>query len=108
MTRRIAGQAGMGHLELAAEILDLGQLRPEDDVYQAMANHGYARVVEDDGKLYIDFPRDLNKAQLATIEDLKFGKNLTVVKNGHEVRESRSSRSTARQLLHDLVTQQNQ
>ena len=93
-TRRLVGEPGEGHYDLAKETLAaLGlPVALDTHVYHAMANHGYIRVVEDGDTVYVDAPRPLTRGQKVYLEDLKFmGKSIII--NNREFIESRQQTS---------------
>lgn len=93
-TKRIAGKAGGGHIEIAhvAE----RDLVPGQDVYEQMFRLGYARVVETDSEVMVDCPKPLTARQKDYLL-VKEREGKTITLNNRAFVESREGR--AKQVL---------
>lgn len=103
-TRRIAGPPGKGHIELAREELTrLHQpVETDSDLYAAMFNFGYARVMVEGDTVYIDAPKGLNTAQRDfAIEQEKEGKSVIV--NNRSFVEMRQRQPLAKAVIEQLL-----
>jgi hypothetical protein len=83
VTRRMQGQPGSGHYDIAKELLSQAGITPKDyaDYYDQMFKLNYARVVEhDDGRIEVEHPGKLTTAQKRHLKVLaKAGKTVVRV-----------------------------
>lgn len=98
-TRRIAGTAGTGHLDLANEILRSSKVEPGTDLYQQMFQFGYARVVETDTEILVDAPKPLSKHQSRWLRDKSAECHKSVNVNNRAFIESRAAQRMASAML---------
>lgn len=103
-TRRIANRPGEGHLKIAAGELEHVKLQPGTDLYKAMFERGFVRVVETDSEVHVEAPRPLTRKQKEFLEDKHFYEHKKVTVNDRSFIETKSKQSLAGQIVEKLVS----
>ncbi len=87
-TRRMRGAPGERHGDITHEILTV-PLRPGMDIYERLAELGFARVEETDTEVLVDAPRPLSSHQRRFLQG-KEGEGKRVLVNAAEFIARRS------------------
>ncbi len=100
-TRRIAGNPGAGHIEVA--LSSEASLDTSSDIYAQMFRLGYVRVVEMDAEIHVDAPKALTRPQRHFIEDRALETRKQVFINDRAFVESRDTKAQAQRIVDALM-----